>query len=289
MGLKSWFSKKNKPAVEEAAPAASRPLFPFEMGLPSGKDVEVSGTTTFAHDGVLTLMQRRRLTGERGYLEGSATLQHDPDNPVDADAVEVLVDGLRVGCLSMGLGKELREHTSKPVDASYQLHTLREGTKVQAKAFVWLDNSQPDWRYSKCAPAPLTSDARAQESGREKTRMVKEGLKAGGTRQKQFENALVGGIHYLELAEPIKQLKREGKLREALELCYVAIESAEKDSRGSSPAPAYTTQAAIVHRKLGERDEEIAVQKRWLAASPEQHRESSAAAERLAKLEAPKK
>ena len=52
------------------------------------------------------------------------------------------------------------------------------------------------------------------------------------------------------------------------------------------PAPGYTEQAAIIHRKLGHRGEEIAVLKRWLARCPESHRDGSRIAERLAKLEA---
>ncbi|MGJ3403117.1 hypothetical protein [Glutamicibacter sp. Je.9.36] len=285
MGLKSWFSRREKPDAAEASPTIDLPLFPLDLGLPFNKDVEVSGTMTFAHDDVLALMKRRNMTSEHGYLEAVATLQPDPDNPVEANAIEVLVDGIRVGCLLTGLGKSVRQHTTSPVNASYQLHTFRTGDKVKAKAFVWLDNSHPSWSYSKSTPAPLMLDTRAKEAEAGHKHTVQEGLKAGGTRQKEFENALVGGVHYLELVEPIKQLKREGKLREALKLCYVAIESAERGKSGGCPAPFYTIQAAIVHRKLRERDEEVAVLKRWMAASPKRFREGSRVAERLAKIE----
>lgn len=285
MGLKSWFSRREKPVEAEAAPAIDLPPFPLDLGLPFNKDVEVSGTMTFAHNDVLALMKRRDMTSEHGYLEAVATLQPDPDNPVEENAIEVLVDGIRVGCLFTGLGRVVRQHTMSPVNASYQLHTLRTGDKVKAKAFVWLDNSHPDWRYSESTPAPLTLESRAKEAEASHKHTVQEGLKAGGARQKEFENALVGGVHYLELVEPIKQLKREGNLHEALKLCYVAIESAEKDKSGGCPAPFYTIQAAIVHRKLRERDEEVAVLKRWLAASPKRYREGSRVAERLAKIE----
>ncbi|MHC6220495.1 hypothetical protein [Arthrobacter sp. MMS24-S77] len=97
---------------------------------------------------------------------------------------------------------------------------------------------------------------------------------------------MVDGVHYLELVEPIKQLKREGRFEEALVLCYKAIEAAEGNAGGREPAPWYTEQAAIVHRKLGQKNEELAVLKRWLARSPKAHRAGSSIAERLAKLEA---
>ncbi|PVZ52591.1 hypothetical protein [Arthrobacter sp. H-02-3] len=92
-------------------------------------------------------------------------------------------------------------------------------------------------------------------------------------------------VHYLELVEPIKQLKREGRLDEPLVLCYKAIEAAKKDAGGREPAPWYTEQAAIVHRKLSQKDEEIAVLKRWLAKCPKARRVGSRVAERLSKLE----
>ncbi|GAB3661158.1 hypothetical protein [Glycomyces tarimensis] len=84
--------------------------------------------------------------------------------------------------------------------------------------------------------------------------------------------------------EPIKQLKREGRLREALVLCYRAIEGAEQSAEGREPAPAYTEHAAIIHRKLGEHDLEVAVLQCWLDHAPDR-REGSKIAERLVKLQ----
>ena len=95
---------------------------------------------------------------------------------------------------------------------------------------------------------------------------------------------MVDGVHYLELLEPIKQLKREGRLEEALSLCYQAIAGAENDRDGREPAPAYTLEAAIIHRKLGQRKEEIAVLKRWIQQCPKDRRDGSQVALRLAKL-----
>lgn len=289
MGLKLWFSRKEKPVKAEAEPAIDLPLFPFDLGLPFNEEVEVSGTMTFAHNDVLELMKLRDMTSEHCYMEAVAILRPDPDNPVDENAIEVLVDGIRVGCLSTGISKIIRQNTMSPVNASYQLHTLRSGDQVKAKAFVWLDNSLPHWRYSESTPAPLTLASKAKEAEDDYKRTVQEGLRAGGAQQKKFENALVGGVHYLELIEPIKQLKREGNLQEALKLCYVAIESAEKDKGDDCPAPFYTIQAAIIHRKLREGDDEIAVLKRWLAVSPTRYREGSEVAQRLAKIESAKR
>lgn len=92
------------------------------------------------------------------------------------------------------------------------------------------------------------------------------------------------GVHYLETIEPIKQLKREGKFEDTLALCYQAIEGAEADRDGREPAPWYTEQAAIIHRKRDERDQEVAVLRRWLDACPPGRRGGSKIQERLDKL-----
>lgn len=68
--------------------------------------------------------------------------------------------------------------------------------------------------------------------------MVREALAGGGTRAQHFKAGMVRGKHYLELVEPIKQLKRERRLQEALELCYRAIEGAEKDTEPFLVLPA---------------------------------------------------
>jgi hypothetical protein len=95
---------------------------------------------------------------------------------------------------------------------------------------------------------------------------------------------MVNGVHYLQLIEPIKQLKREERLDEALTLCYAAIDGAEAGREGREPAPWYTEQAAIIHRKLGQKDQEVAVLERWLRACPADRRENSGIAQRLDKL-----
>lgn len=244
----------------------------------------VSGTTTFAKDAVESLVERKQL-GRRGYYEGPAQLQREPENKADPNAVAVFVEGQRVGYLPAyaAVGLPLVIESSMP--ARYQLHTL-QAEKLLAKAYVWLGRGTPAWEYTQENPPALTSAERIRESHAVNTEMVREALSGGGERADQFKLGMVDGFHYLELIEPIKQLKREGRYEEALTLCYKAIEGAEKDARGSMPAPAYTEHAAIIHRKLSQKEEEVAVLKRWLRRCPADQRESSRIAIRLAKLEA---
>jgi hypothetical protein len=99
---------------------------------------------------------------------------------------------------------------------------------------------------------------------------------------------MLGDRHYLETVEPIKQLKRDGRLTEALELCYRSIDAAENAAAldGLEPPPWYTEQAAIIHRKLGDRDAEIAVLQRWIEACPPKRRAGSKIRQRLDRLQA---
>ncbi len=288
MGLGSWFREaiagKPNPRQAPQQEAPDEPKLTRGKTLHFSQSVNVAGTTTFAKDAVAALVDRKGL-GERGYYEGQAQLQRDTANPVDPQAVAVLVGGQKVGCLPSYAGNDLPlpAGTSEPVH--YQLHILRD-QKLLAKAYVWLGDGEPAWQFTAQSPPALTSRERINSSHAEKTAMVREALQGGGERAQQFKRGMVDGVHYLELVEPIKQLKRECRFEEALVLCYKAIEAAEGNAGGREPAPWYTEQAAIVHRKLGQKNEEIAVLKRWLARCPKAHRAGSSIAERLAKLEA---
>lgn len=123
----------------------------------------------------------------------------------------------------------------------YQLHVLR-GEKWAAKAFVWLGQGKPQWTYSADNSPPLTSRERTLAAARQDSDMVREALEGGGDRAAQFQRGMYQGVHYLQLVEPIKQLKRENRLEEVLALCYQAIRGAEQGREGREPAPWYTEQ-----------------------------------------------
>ncbi|MBB6627505.1 hypothetical protein H5V45_09235 [Nocardioides sp. KIGAM211] len=80
-------------------------------------------------------------------------------------------------------------------------------------------------------------EERRAEQAAGTTYMVDQALGGGGDRAEQFKKGMVGRLHYLETVEPIKQLKRERRLSEALALCYGAINAAEDSRDGREPAP----------------------------------------------------
>ncbi|WP_263121158.1 hypothetical protein [Cellulomonas sp. RIT-PI-Y] len=89
-----------------------------------------------------------------------------------------------------------------------------------------------------------------------------------GVSAEQEAAALVRGRHFTEWSDIVRQLKREGRLEEALALLDELIAAAERSADGREPAPWYTEQAAIIHRRLKQYDHEVAVLERYRAACP---------------------
>lgn len=290
MGIGSWLKSlgRTQARTTEVVPADVAPrirvIASMHRNEPTGL-AYVAGTTTFAKDAVQALADRHRLA-ERDILQVPAVLRRYPEFD---NAVTVLIDGVKVGALSRGTSQAMTMTLGDERQVDYQLHVLRTEKKLEALAHVWLGPGEPQWEYTRDNPAPLTTDERAATSQKQITQGISARLQ-NVLDAPEITAGMVKGYHYVELAEPIKQLKRDGRLQDALTLSYVAIAAAENEARnsGREPAPAYTLHAAIVHRKLGQHEEERAVLERWIAATPKERRAGSKVAERLDKLNAEK-
>lgn len=267
--------------ANEAPPRAGLSV---TVSAPISELVKITGTTSFTKDAANALASRMGLAAD-GYLETDAALQREPDNPADPNAVTVNIQGERIGYLPSYVASALPLSEDASIEVRVQLFTAVTAKGLRLEGWAWLGDEAPKWEYSSTKRPPMTPDEKRKASAKATDAMIADGLARGGSRAEQFRRGAVEGIHYLQTVEPIKQLKREGRLEEALELCYLAIEGAERDRQGREPAPWYTEQAAIIHRKLGQRDQEIAVLKRWLAHAP-QDRQEGAIYERLRKLTA---
>lgn len=286
MGILSWLTGKRRKQDADVV-SAQRPRQPrvdFPLTLDVNRAVEITGTTTIARDAVTSLVTRQLLP-DRGMFEFEGILQRESDNSVDPNAVAVRVQGERIGYLPSLVASAFPLHDGEAWPVQVQLFSIAEPRGARARAWVWLQNGSAQWIYGADNPPPLTAEEKRLADQKDRSEMVTVALAGGGERAADFRSGMVKGIHYLEMVEPIKQFKRDGRLREALELCYAAIEGAEKAAKSREPAPWYTEQAAIIHRKLKERDEEIAVLERWLKRAPTGLRTDSTIAERLAKLQ----
>ena len=243
--------------------------------------VEMTGTTTIGADALEALYAAYgRAAG--GLLELQGRLIPEHDNPANSNAVAVHVADARIGYLPGFITPDLPQ--DRALTCQVQLWAAPTPKGLRVRGWVATGTYVTRWPHTASNPPAITIEERRAEESAATTRMVDHALGAGGEWAEQFKKGMVGRLHYLETVEPIKQFKREGRLTEALTLCYGAIEAAENSRDGREPAPWYTEQAAIIHRKLGERDKEEAVLRRWLAACPPERRESSSIHQRLDKL-----
>ena len=275
-------------AVKSSAPERSKRQIRIEVSTSLGGEqdlVKLSGTTTFARDAITRLAQRHSID-KGGYLEVQGSLQREPENPADPMAVAVHVEREKVGYLPGYVARDLRLSSSGARSVRVQIFTELLPKGLRAEAWAWLGAGAPRWQWTSEKRPPLSSAAKAAAHQADVNSLIADALAGGGQRANQFEVGMVNGVPYLQLVDPIKQLKREDRLDEALTLCLAAIEGAEAARDGREPAPWYTEQAAIIYRKLGRREEEVAVLRRWLAVCPPEHREGSRIKARLDKIEA---
>lgn len=243
--------------------------------------VEMAGTTTAGSEALAALyVSCGQPAG--GLLEQRGVLIPEPGNPVDPNAVAIHVADALVGYVPGYIAARMQR--DRPIECQVQLWAARTGEGLRVRGWVVGGRGPTRWPHTASNPPAVTSEERRNEQSASTTRMVDQALAVGGERAEQFTKGMVGRLHYLETVEPIKQFKREGCLTEALALCYGAIEAAENSREGREPPPWYTEQAAIIHRKLGQRAEEEGVLRRWLDACPAERRDESSIQQRLDKL-----
>jgi hypothetical protein len=255
----------------------------------------MTGTTTFGKEEAAALFARHGLP-EGGLIEAAGRLVAERDNPKDPNAVMVTVEGSRIGYLPGYVAARVRFGEGDSTSCQVQLWGAMDQGRLRVIGWAGFGDGAVDWPYTADSPPAITLDEQRAAHIAATTEMVDEAVNipadpawraahpSQALRAAQFEAGMVGGYHYLETVEPIKQLKRDGRLEEALVLCYGAIEAAEHAFPGQAPATFYTEQAAIIHRKRGERDEEIAVLQRWLDACPAKYRADSSIQARFDKL-----
>ena len=290
MGLFDWLKQELLSAVSPSGPERhsrrnekARPELALATSVEDSSLIQVAGTTTNSKEAAVALVQRHQLT-DRVALHVTGTLQREPENPYDPGAVAVLVEGERIGYLPSYAAEVMSLELASSAAVPLQLFCAHLGTCVRVEAFAWLGDDHPQWQYSTENPPAMSSEQKRMKAQASSSSMVHDALAQGGVRAEQFKAGMVNGVHYLELIEPIKQLKREGKLEEALVLSYAAIEGAENGRDGREPAPWYTEQAAIIHRKLGQRAQEVAVLVRWLQFVSADERNQTYLGERLSKI-----
>ena len=77
----------------------------------------------------------------------------------------------------------------------------------------------------------------------------------------------VNGKHYTDSVEEVKQLKREGRIKEAIAILLSSVDATEKESKFAGPdwgvAPWYYEQLAILYRKEKQYQKEVEILERY--------------------------
>lgn len=105
---------------------------------------------------------------------------------------------------------------------------------------------------------------------------------------KQTEAAQALGRHYVDWVEPVKTLKRQGKINEAERILNACIEAAERESKLTSYGvpPWYYEQLAIIYRKQDRLGEEVAILERFMRQKHGRGAKLDGMADRLVKARA---
>lgn len=252
----------------------------------------LAGTTTWAREDVARLVRRYGIAAGR-HVQTEATLKSAHRNEPEAFRtlpIVALIDGLTVGALWSEHAREMQFGREEVITVPAQLHVLAssaDGTSFKTRAFVWLGNTKPEWTYTASNPMP---PSQPPMEPRHSPPSVAHLLTPEASLTRAIARGKVTGYGPQELIEPIRELKRQKRYREALVLIYTAIEQEEEDSvraDGFAPAPWFTEQAAIVHRKLKEQAEEVSVLRRFLDRVPADRRSRAGRelAVRLARIE----
>ncbi|WP_328320471.1 hypothetical protein OHA70_21880 [Kribbella sp. NBC_00382] len=183
----------------------------------------MTGTTTFGAEALADLFIAHQAP-EGGVLELPGMLIAEPENPADASAVAVHVQGARIGYLPGYLAQE--EPFDDVGSCRVQLWAAQTDKGLRVRGWAAWGGETIAWPYTTSNPPAVTVEDRRVEAAAATSTMVDEALRGGGERAAQFQRGLLGSYHYLETVEPIKELKRLGRLDEALTLCYGAIEAA---------------------------------------------------------------
>lgn len=289
MGFLSRLFRPSRPTrkpvrVQRDSPSRSVRIF-TGVGSPI---VAITGTTTHRKVEARAMM-RRYGQGDRGHLEIEGRLTREWVESISAHAVAVTVDGEPIGYLSFADSKSVDPRALHRHTIAVQAFSETVKDQMRVEAWAWLAPTLPRWEWSEHRRPPLTSTSKAGQRHRDSQKILSRRSSSSPEQARAVESGRVRGAHYLELVEPIKQAKREGKNQLALEMCYAAIQGAERDRMGSIPAPAYTEHAAIVLRKLKRRNEEIEVLERYLRFVPYDRVSSHPFMERIRKIEALKK
>lgn len=250
-------------------------------GLPSGGRVHIDlsaqhpevfklpGSTTGCRDAADELAARYGIVDTGCPWVGEATLVSEPENPVDAHAVALFVEGQRVAYLPSFIAHLLDSRGAEEI-GTIPVQVWSRTIRDEQRTYIWGyfgSSDRPRWDYTEKKPPPFTRAEVERARGAARAAVLNERTKSDRPGvQEELAAGTVRGIHYSQTPDLAQSLRREGRYEEALEVALVGLEGMEGRVRhaldtGTRPLlmSHYHQQVLVAARKLRRRDVEIDV------------------------------
>lgn len=216
-----------------------------------------------------------RLFNTLGRPAGGVTMQQaqlvlEPKNPHDPNAVKVMVLGEHVGYIPAEMSASITK----------ECRALPRGSAGTVLARVWASNDDGTWRGRVTLSfGGTTEDERdfaaekRELAQRDAARSAEKARKLADRQRKEAEKAArqragsVRGEYWQNLKPAIAELKRQGRLDEALAELQACVDAAEREAVAVSdkPHPWPTEQCAAVLRRMKNHQAELQVLERYVA------------------------
>ncbi len=203
-----------------------------------------------------------------------AKLQREPRNEYDEDAIAVLIGGEKVGHISADACSELTPSMDKHGGNARMtgVPTLVRGGWTTAPNFgvmLWLQVDEiraamPDVDWKSLVDEFESSHWLPADTGVNTGHGRAESQVPKWTGEPRMPPLTT---HYSAYVDDVKELKRAKRLTDAETLLLALLDAVEEESRTKhvGVAPWYYEQLAIIRRKLGDLDGEVAVLERFAA------------------------
>lgn len=158
---------------------------------------------------------------------------------------------------------------------------------TRASGAIWLGNGTPEWSDKTLEPWRTYLDRcaaeRAKERQRERSKVQQSLITPESLTARALTNGtLPAGADPHDLLSAIQELKRQNRYEEALRLLHAGLEASKH--RPDAPTAWFTEHAAICHRRLKQRDQEIEVLEHFLKSPSPNENYNQKLRSRLEKL-----
>lgn len=198
-----------------------------------------------------------------------ATLELEPKNAYDKNAVKVVLAGQHIGYIPAGISGKVAARCRRLGRNEVATMPARVWGRPEDRGGHWHCritlgyNIEPEPERDYAAEERLAEAAREEREAarqqREAARRERERVRAAGS---------INGTHWSAYRAEVTELKRQGALDDALARILQLIPAVERESHdaGTAPDPWPTEQACVVLTKLGRKDELLPWLDRYIAA-----------------------